>query len=124
MSIRAYKWAVTVLCVGLLVAVWRLCVDRLQADAAWRISGVCDELERSARSATDPEYVALKIQWVQVYYGQNIGRVSDSRLQQVVRRGYELSMTNSFAILHRVATDNGSTNMSPWLTDWLKEHER
>lgn len=105
-----------------IVQCWQGLVLWLQTDAALRISGQCERLERSALSAEDPKVLALEIQWVQIYYGLNNGRVG-SRLRAVVRRDYEHTMTNSFAALHRIATNNGSAKMSPWLTKWLEEHE-
>ena len=123
MRIRAFTWVVAVLACALSFAAWRACVLSFQRDAALRISGACEQLERSALSATDPQALALEIQWLQIYYGLNSGRVSDSGLQKVVRRDYEHTMVNSFAALHRIATNNASTNMSAWLADWLKEHE-
>ena len=123
MSIRSYKWAVALLACAVLFAAWRAFVLSFQRHAALRISGACEQLERSALSAKDPEALALEIQWLQVYYGLNSGRVSDLRLQKVVRRDFEHTMADSFAALHRIATNNGSTTMSPWLAGWLKEHE-
>lgn len=123
MSIRSYKWAVALLACAVLFAAWRAFVLSLQRGAAPRISGACEQLERCALSAEDPQALALEIQWLQIYYGLNSGGVSDPRLQKVVRRDYEHTMADSFAALHRIATNNGSTNMSPWLAGWLKEHE-
>jgi hypothetical protein len=120
----AFKWAAAALACTLLFAAWRAFVVSSQRDAALRISGACKQLERSAPGATDPEALALEIQSLQIYYGLNIGKVSDSPLQKAVRRDYEHTMTNSFAALHRLATNNASTHMSPWLADWLNRYER
>jgi hypothetical protein len=122
-SVRTFKWAVAILACALLFGGWRLYVFFRQADAASRISDSCEELERSVQAATDPEALALHVQWLQVYYGLNSGRVSDPRLRRLVRRDYEHTMINAFGALHRLATNNFSTNTSPWLTDWMKKHE-
>ena len=123
MSIRSYKWAVGLLACAALFAGWRAFVLSRERAAVLGISEECEHLERFGLSGEDPGGVALEIQWLQIYYGQNTGRISDPRLQRVARREYEHTMTNSVAALHRIVTNNGSTNMNPWLAGWLKEHE-
>ncbi|HEY5912835.1 MAG TPA: hypothetical protein VJA21_19760 [Verrucomicrobiae bacterium] len=123
MNTRGPKWAVAILACALLLGSWRMYVLSRQADAALGISDCCVELERFVLAATDPQALALQVQWLQVYYGLNSGKVSDPRLRRLVRRDYEHTMTNAFGALHRLATNNISTNTSPWLADWMKEHE-
>jgi hypothetical protein len=63
-------------------------------------------LERRAASSSDPQALALEIQWFQIYYQLNSGRVSKSSLRRVVRRDYEHTLTNAFSALQRITTNH------------------
>jgi hypothetical protein len=112
MSVRALKWTIAILACAILLVGWRWFALFAQADAAARISSVCEETERIAVSESDPQALALQIQWLEVYYRLNNGRVSGSPLGRVARRGYEHTLTNAFSALRRLTTNDLSGDIS------------
>lgn len=105
MSSRAVKWTVALLSCAAIFAGWEATVLSLQIRAANAISSECANLERSALSSSDPQALELQIQWLQVYYRLNSGRISRSSLRSMVRRDYEHTVTNAFSALKRMRTN-------------------
>jgi hypothetical protein len=115
MSTRTLKVALAVLvCIALFIG-WRGFALYLQIDAANRISSVYEETETIGLTASDPQTLALHIQWLQVYYQLNSPRLSGSPLHRVVRRAYEHTLTNSFSALRRLTTNDFGNDVSAWL---------
>ena len=119
MNVRVLRWTVAVLCCALLLVGWRAFLLSLQVRTASGISSVCEETEHIAVSESDPQALALHIQWLEAYYRLNNGRVSGSPLHRVARRDYEHTVKNSFSALRRLATNDFGNDVGAW----LQKHE-
>jgi hypothetical protein len=115
MSIRGYKWTVAILvCIVLLLA-WQCSVLYRERVAAILISAECETTDKCSTAFDNPEALAARVHFLEIYYKGQSRALEGSPLHRVVERDYQLSLTNAVSAFRRITTNDLGGDIDVWL---------
>ncbi len=125
MSTRAYKRTIGALVCALVILAWRSWVLFGQVVTASLIDHECRITQESftyfpLSSTRDPVHLARDLEFLVGYYEGCSNQLAGSRLERIVRRDYEQTLTNALAILRRETTNDLGSDPHAWIERYGK----
>ena len=123
MSIRSYKLTVGVLLCVLVLVLWRYLGLYGQVVTAEFIDKHCQNTQDSVNAfplltPPNPAYLAHDLQFLMGYYAGSSNSLVGSRLEQIVRRDYEQTLTNAVALFRRETTNDLGSDPRAWVQEY------
>jgi hypothetical protein len=115
MSIRGYKWTIGILACIVLFLAWRCFILYRERVAAAFISYECEITDQVSSSASDPEALAGRVYFLELYYQDHSKALIGSPLNRVVERNYQFSLTNAVSAFRRITTNDLGDDINVWL---------
>jgi hypothetical protein len=115
-SVRAYKVAVVILVCLLALVTWRYSVQSRQMVWAWFIDAQCRTTQESfIDEAIDPRALALRLDFLMGYYEAHSKALAGSRLESIIRRGYQQTLTNAVEAFRSMTTNDLGGDPRAWI---------
>ena len=116
MTIRGYKWTVAILLIIVALLGWQLVSLRGQLIVASFIGAHCEDTQTLVvEGESDPQVLAHDVEFLMGYY-EGYGRgLKEPHLKRIVRRDYQLTLTNAVSAFRRWTTNDLGGDPKVWI---------
>jgi hypothetical protein len=115
-SVRAYKIALVTLVFLLAFVTWRHWMQSRQMVWASFIDAQCRTTQESfIDESIDPGALALRLDFLMGYYEAHSKVLAGSRLESIVRRGYQQTLTHAVAAFRSMTTNDLGSDPRAWI---------